>query len=106
MRLFLFFLPALMLGSPLAAEPAKPEAPQGPKFSDLALLGYEKEQAKHYDQAIEAYTRAITIKEDSPTVFVRRAYCAAQLGKVQQMVEDLREADRLPPVTVTDYATM
>jgi tetratricopeptide (TPR) repeat protein len=85
---------------------AEPEPSPGPSFADLILQGYEKEQAKQYDEAMRLYTLAIRAKEDSPTVFVRRAYCAAQLGKVEQLVEDLREADRLKPVTVTDYSTM
>lgn len=100
------FLPAacaLALVLPLHSESEKAG---GLSFSDLVLKGYELEQAQKYEQAMETYGQAIRLQEDSPTVFVRRAYCAAQLGKVEQMVEDLREADRLKPVTVTDYSTM
>jgi len=89
---------------PLAA--AENAAPSGPSFSDLILRGFEHEKKGNFQSAFDDYSAAIKIKEDSPTAYVRRAFCAAKLGQMERAAYDLREASLLPPVSVTDYTTM
>lgn len=99
LRLF----PAILFASwvlPLAAENT------GPSFSELILRGFEHEKNGKYQSAFDDYSSAIKIKEDSPTAYVRRAYCAAKLGQMERAAYDLREASLLAPVSMTDYTTM
>jgi tetratricopeptide (TPR) repeat protein len=79
---------------------------QPPTFSELVLQGFAHEQKQDYAAAFEDYTAALKLNEESPTVYVRRAYAAAKLGQLERAAMDLREANLLTPVTMTDYTTM
>ena len=83
-----------------------PAQKEGASFSDRILQGFENEKKGQYQAALDDYTAAIKIKEDSPTAYVRRAYCAAKLGQLERAAFDLRDANLLAPVSVTDYTTM
>jgi tetratricopeptide (TPR) repeat protein len=77
-----------------------------PSFSDLILRGFENEKKEQYQAAFDDYSAALKLNEESPTAYVRRAFCAAKLGQLERAAYDLREASLVPPVTMTDYTTM
>ncbi|MDX6766770.1 MAG: hypothetical protein SFU85_08260 [Candidatus Methylacidiphilales bacterium] len=81
-------------------------AEQAADFSSLILSGFEHEKKGHYQEAFEDYSAAIKLREDSPTAYVRRAYCAAKTGQLERSAYDLREACLLQPVSLTDYTTL
>lgn len=87
------------------AEEAAPD-PKMEEFTKYFLEGYQLEQKKDFTRAKELYSKAIEISSESPAIFVRRAYCSAKVGDVDQIIADLRQADKLPPVSMTDYSTM
>jgi len=77
-----------------------------PSFSDLILRGFENEKKEQYQAAFDDYSAALKLNEESPTAYVRRAFCAVKLGQLERAAYDLREASLVPPVTMTDYTTM
>lgn len=94
----------------LTPAPATPVAPVDAdaleKFNALLLSGYEKEAAGDYNAAFTVYSQAVDIREDTPTVFVRRAYCAAKLNRIPEAALDLKRATTVAPRSLTDYSTM
>lgn len=70
------------------------------------LKAYEFESKKQYRQAIESYTAALSIEEDSPVALVRRAYCLVQDGKFKEAGEDLKAASVAVPSSISDYQTL
>lgn len=75
-------------------------------FTDWVLHGYEMERQGRFAEAVQAYTKALEINEESPTATIRRAICAAKDGQLERAAMDLREAAMLTPVSLTDYTTM
>lgn len=100
----LFLMAALCLFSitmpGLQAEQSKPS------FSDLVMGGYESESSKNYARAIDQYTQALELKDESVTVLVRRAYSYVQLGKFEEAGEDLKAATFATPVSMSDYTSL
>jgi tetratricopeptide (TPR) repeat protein len=70
------------------------------------LRAYEFESQKQYAQAVDAYTAALGIQEDSPVALVRRAYCLVQQGRFKEAAEDLKVASTSVPVSISDYQTL
>ncbi len=77
-----------------------------PAFSDLVMGGYESESKKDYSQAVEQYTQALEIKEESVTVLIRRAYSYVQLGKFEEAGHDLKAATYATPISMSDYNSL
>lgn len=77
-----------------------------PGFSDLVMGGYAYEEKKDYASAVENYTRALEIKEESVVVLIRRAYCLVQLGEFEKAGQDLKEVSFLMPVSMSDYTSL
>jgi len=75
-------------------------------FSDLVMGGYEYEGQKNYSQAVDSYTKALEIKEESVTVLIRRAYSYVQIGKFAEAGEDLKAATFATPVSMSDYTSL
>ncbi|MEO0453059.1 MAG: tetratricopeptide repeat protein [Verrucomicrobiota bacterium] len=75
-------------------------------FASYVMEGYEQEAADNYGQAVEAYSQALALTEDSPVALVRRAYCHVQLKNFEAAAEDLKLASVATPVTMTDYQTL
>jgi tetratricopeptide (TPR) repeat protein len=96
--------PATPTAPPAASPTADADALE--KFNALLLAGYEKEAAGDYNAAFTAYSQAVDIREDTPTVFVRRAYCAAKLNRFPEAALDLKRATTVAPRSLTDYSTM
>ena len=88
------------MGATLVAETEKPS------FSDLVMGGYEYEEKKEYDRAIESYTKALELREESVTVLIRRAYSWVQLGKFTEAGQDLKTATFATPVSMSDYTSL
>ncbi|MDZ4788665.1 MAG: hypothetical protein SH807_06985 [Blastochloris sp.] len=84
---------------------AQEDAPK-PKFSTVVLAAFEQENAKNYAKAYELYTQALTIRDDSPTVWIRRAHTSAMIGKIEDVGEDLKTGMSKSPISVTDYLTL
>ncbi|MEM9444781.1 MAG: hypothetical protein AAGA18_05450 [Verrucomicrobiota bacterium] len=76
------------------------------KFPEYVLEGFGMESQKQYSKAFDLYSKALDLKKDSPTVYIRRAYCGAKMGLVEDVVADLSEAVLLEPMTPTDYLTV
>ncbi len=70
------------------------------------LKAYEFESKKQYRQAIDAYSAALKIQEDSPVALVRRAYCLVQEGDFKMAGEDLKAASIAVPASISDYQTL
>lgn len=100
-RFLCWFVLPLSAGLPLAAAEEAVSS-----FAQHVLRGFEQERQGNYAAAVEAYTEALKLNEESPTAYVRRALCAAKLGQLERAAVDLREANLLAPVTMTDYTTM
>lgn len=77
-----------------------------PSFSELVMGGYEQEGKKNYAGAIELYSKALELKEESVTVLVRRAYAYVQLGKYEQAGKDLKAATYATPISMSDYTSL
>jgi tetratricopeptide (TPR) repeat protein len=90
----------------LAAAPLVAADPPAPTFADWVLKGFEYERQENFPAAIEAYTEALKLNEESPTAYVRRAVSAAKAGQLERAAMDLREANLLTPVSMTDYTTL
>jgi tetratricopeptide (TPR) repeat protein len=84
---------------------AQEEAPKV-SFSKVVLEAFAQESAKNYGKAHELYSQALTIRDDSPTVWIRRAHTSAMLGKTEEVSEDLKIGMTKAPITVTDYLTL
>ncbi|MEM1157884.1 MAG: tetratricopeptide repeat protein [Verrucomicrobiota bacterium] len=80
--------------------------PGTPGFSDLVMGGYKHEGEKNYEKAVESYTRALELQEESVTVLIRRAYSLVQLGKFTEAGEDLKAATFATPVSMSDYTSL
>ncbi|MEM9399163.1 MAG: hypothetical protein AAF984_03065 [Verrucomicrobiota bacterium] len=74
-------------------------------FVEYVLSGFDKESQDDFHGAYELYTNALKIKE-SPTVLLRRAYCGAKIGLVEEVIQDMESAILLEPKTPTDYITV
>jgi tetratricopeptide (TPR) repeat protein len=97
-----FFGLIVVSGSPL---PAQEEAPKA-SFSAVVIEAFSQENAKNYSKAYELYSQALTIRDDSPTVWIRRAHTSAMLGKAEEVGDDLKIGMTKAPITVTDYLTL
>ncbi|NJK92442.1 MAG: hypothetical protein HC904_11780 [Blastochloris sp.] len=75
-------------------------------FSQVVVKAFALENEKKYAEAYELYSQALTIRDDSPTVWLRRAHTASMLGKVDEVAEDLKIAISKPPISMTDYLTV
>ncbi|MBX2825405.1 MAG: tetratricopeptide repeat protein [Gammaproteobacteria bacterium] len=93
-------LVCLLMASSLCAETEKPS------FADLVMGGYEHEGEKNYQQAIDNYTQALELREESVTVLIRRAYSYVQIGKFTEAGEDLKAATFATPVSMSDYTSL
>jgi tetratricopeptide (TPR) repeat protein len=89
-----------------AAQSTAPTEEMQEKFNGLILAGYEKEAAGDFAAAVALYDQAVAIREDTPTVFVRRAFCEIKLGRITEGALDLKRATDAAPRTTTDYSTM
>jgi tetratricopeptide (TPR) repeat protein len=96
----------LILTLALAATPLTAADPTPTTFTEWVLKGYDYERQQNFSAAIEAYTQALKLNEESPTAYVRRAICAAKAGQLERAAMDLREATLLNPVSMTDYTTL
>lgn len=104
------FLPLLILciltfTSSLFSLSAQEEVPKA-KFSDVVMQAFQEENTKNYAKAYELYSQALTIRDDSPTVWIRRAHTAAMLGKSEDVGDDLKIGMTKNPISVTDYLTL
>jgi tetratricopeptide (TPR) repeat protein len=77
-----------------------------PSFSKVVVEAFTQEGAKNYAQAYELYTQALTLRDDSPTVWIRRAFTASMLGKTAEVGEDLKVGMTKAPISVADYLTV
>jgi len=84
---------------------AQDEVPK-PSFSKVVLEAFAQESAKNYSKAHELYSQALTIRDDSPTVWIRRAHTSAMLGKSEEVSEDLKIGMSKAPISVTDHLTL
>jgi|GEM_PF-835827 len=86
------------------------EDPNSPKnvaaYSQNFLQGYEYEAKGDFAAAHALYTKAREIRDDSPALLIRRAYCGAKIGQTRDVAMDLKRAFELQPKTMTDYSTM
>jgi tetratricopeptide (TPR) repeat protein len=89
----------LMSAGVNAADPA-------PSFSELVMEGYRLEAGKKYSDAVEQYTQALKMKEESVYVLIRRAYALVQLGEFEKAGEDLKVATYATPVSMSDYTSL
>lgn len=94
--------------SPVSESPQKQTAASqaSPDFAKLVLAGFEKESSNDYKAAYEFYVKAAKLRGDSPTVLLRKAYCGAKIGLVDEVVNDLEAAIKLKPKTATDLYSM
>lgn len=93
------------VGGTVSARAETPDAGK-PTFTEWVLRGFELEQNGRFAEAVEAYTRALEINEESATATIRRAICAAKSGQLDRAAMDLRDANLLQPVSLTDYTTL
>lgn len=68
--------------------------------------GYEFEGEEKYEDAIESYTKALELREESVTVLIRRAYSYVQIRKFTEAGEDLKTATFATPVSMSDYTSL
>ncbi|MEM6822794.1 MAG: hypothetical protein AAF558_12745, partial [Verrucomicrobiota bacterium] len=96
------WISSCLLGAVLATQTTAQET----SFSDLVIQGYEFESQSNYQAAIEQYTQALLIKDESVTVLIRRAYSLVQTGEFEKAGEDLKAATYATPVTMSDYTSL
>jgi tetratricopeptide (TPR) repeat protein len=75
-------------------------------FSDLVMGGYAHEEQKNFSAAVDNYSRALALKEESVIVLIRRAYSFVQLGEFEKAGKDLKEVSFLMPVSMSDYTSL
>jgi tetratricopeptide (TPR) repeat protein len=92
----------LFIVAPLMAQDEAPKV----SFAKVVLEAFAQENAKNYAKAYELYSQALTIRDDSPTVWIRRAHTSSMLGKTEEVGDDLKIGMTKAPVTVTDYLTL
>lgn len=87
-----------------AADPNSPENVAA--YSQYFLKGYELESKGDFAGAFALYTKARDLRDESPALLIRRAYCGAKTGQVRDVAMDLKHAFEMQPKTMTDYSTM
>jgi len=75
-------------------------------FSDLVMGGYAQEEKKDYAAAVDSYTRALALKEESVIALIRRAYSLVQMGEFEKAGQDLKDVSFLTPVSMSDYTSL
>lgn len=86
---------------------ADPNSPQNvAAYSQYFLKGYELESKGDFTGAFALYTKARDLRDESPALLIRRAYCGAKIGQVRDVAMDLKRAFEMQPKTMTDYSTM
>jgi tetratricopeptide (TPR) repeat protein len=86
---------------------ADPNSPQNvAAYGKYFLEGYEKEAKGDFAAAYALYTKAHDLRDESPALLIRRAYCGAKIGQTREVAMDLKRAFELQPKTMTDYSTM
>lgn len=81
-------------------------AQEAASFSELVMGGYAQEEKKDYSAAVESYTRALALKEESVIAMIRRAYSLVQIGEFEKAGQDLKEVSFLTPVSMSDYTSL
>ena len=76
------------------------------KFAELVLQAFDKENKHDLPGALEDYSKALQLKNDSATILIRKAYIESKLGQYIQAGRDLKSASGCQPVSVTDYLTV
>lgn len=76
------------------------------QFTEYILKAVEEEHKGRYFNAIELYTKALKIDEESPMPMARRGICRARVDQNKAAADDIWEALHLKPKTVSDFATL